>query len=133
MMPTVLELKGTPCVSMEAERTGRDQLIFSRSFSTPITTAAGLCQVMGVYAQMASARLAKHDLQAKVLTAFAATSQFKPNEKVLPLGLPRAADTHRAVCRGNPHSEFALTPPHEAGSGRSRARLIPWTWKSREP
>jgi DNA polymerase V len=36
---------------------------------------------MSVYAQMASARLAKHDLQAKLLTAFAATSHFNPNEK----------------------------------------------------
>ncbi|XAS74029.1 Y-family DNA polymerase [Micrococcaceae bacterium Sec5.1] len=84
MMRTVLELQGTPCIPMEEERIGRDQLIFSRSFSTPITTTAGLRQVMSVYAQMASARLAKHDLQAKVLTAFAATSHFNPNEKSFP-------------------------------------------------
>ncbi|MFK0007763.1 Y-family DNA polymerase [Paenarthrobacter sp. NPDC090520] len=84
MMRTVLELQGTPCIPMEEERIGRDQLIFSRSFSTPITTAAGLRQVMSVYAQMASARLAKHTLQAKVLTAFAATSHFNPTEKSFP-------------------------------------------------
>ena len=38
MMRTVLELQGTPCIPMEEERIGRDQLIFSRSFATPITT-----------------------------------------------------------------------------------------------
>lgn len=84
MMRTVLELQGTPCSSMEEERIGRDQLIFSRSFATPITTAAGLRQVMSVYAQMASARLAKHDLQAKLLTAFAGTSHYNPNENSFP-------------------------------------------------
>ena len=84
MMRTVLELQGTPCIPMEEERIGRDQLIFSRSFATPITTSAGLRQVMSVYAQMASARLAKHDLQAKLLTAFAATSHYNPNEKSFP-------------------------------------------------
>jgi DNA polymerase V len=43
---------------------GRDQLIFSRSFSKSITTAADLRQVMRVHAQKASARPAKHGLQA---------------------------------------------------------------------
>jgi DNA polymerase V len=84
MMRTVLELQGTPCIPMEEARIGRDQLIFSRSFATPITTASGLRQVMSVYAQMASARLAKHDLQAKLLTAFAATSHYNPNDKSFP-------------------------------------------------
>ncbi len=84
MMRTVLELQGTPCIPMEEERIGRDQLIFSRSFSTPITTAAELRQVLSVYGQMASARLAKHDLQAKLLTAFASTSVYNPNDKSFP-------------------------------------------------
>jgi DNA polymerase V len=84
MMRTVLELQGTPCIPMEEERIGREQLIFSRSFSTPITTAAGLRQVMSVYAQMASARLAKHDLQAKLLTAFAGTSHFNTHDTSYP-------------------------------------------------
>ncbi|MET3721295.1 nucleotidyltransferase/DNA polymerase involved in DNA repair [Arthrobacter sp. UYEF21] len=69
---------------MEEERIGRDQLIFSRSFATPITTAAGIRQVMSVYGQQASARLAKHGLQAKVLTAFAGTSHFNPNDTSYP-------------------------------------------------
>lgn len=44
MMRTDLELQGTPCIPMEEERIGRDQLIFSRSFAKPITTAAGIRQ-----------------------------------------------------------------------------------------
>ncbi|NYD78400.1 DNA polymerase V [Arthrobacter cupressi] len=95
MMRTVLELQGTPCIPMEEERVGRDQLIFSRSFSTPIRTAGAMRQVMSVYAQQASARLAKHRLQAKVLTAFAATSYSNPADTsypsvVVPLPMPTA-------------------------------------------
>ena len=95
MMRTVLELQGTPCIPIEEERIGRDQLIFSRSFATPITTAAGIRQVLSVYGQQASARLAKHGLQAKVLTAFAGTSHFNPNDTsypsvCVPLPMPTA-------------------------------------------
>jgi DNA polymerase V len=84
MMRTVLELQSTPCIPMEEERIGRDQLIFSRSFATPITTAASMRQVMSVYGQQASARLAKHGLQAKVLTAFAGTSHYNPEDTSYP-------------------------------------------------
>ena len=95
LMRTVLELQGTPCIPMEEERVGRDQLIFSRSFSTPITTTAELRQVLSVYGQQASARLAKHHLQAKVLTAFAGTSHFNPKDTsypsvCVPLPMPTA-------------------------------------------
>ncbi|GGJ53804.1 hypothetical protein [Glutamicibacter ardleyensis] len=38
----------------------KDQLIFSRSFSDPITDRVGMEQVMGIYAHRASARLHKH-------------------------------------------------------------------------
>ena len=84
LMRTVLELQGTPCIPMEEERIGRDQLIFSRSFAKPITAAADLRQVLSVYAQQASARLAKHGLQAKLLTAFAGTSYFNQHDKSFP-------------------------------------------------
>ncbi|WP_207307680.1 Y-family DNA polymerase [Arthrobacter sp. S39] len=95
LMRTVLELQGTPCIPMEEERVGRDQLIFSRSFSTPITTTAELRQVLSVYGQQASARLAKHHLQAKVLTAFAGTSHYNPKDTsypsvCVPLPMPTA-------------------------------------------
>jgi DNA polymerase V len=95
LMRTVLELNGTPCIPLEEERIGRDQLIFSRSFATPITTGAGLRQVLGVYAQQASARLARHGLQTKVLTAFAATSYYDPHGNsypsvCVPLPMPTA-------------------------------------------
>jgi DNA polymerase V len=95
MMRTVLEVQGTACIPMEEERIERDQLIFSRSFAKPITTSAGIRQILSVYGQQASARLAKHGLQAKVLTAFAGTSHFNPKDTsypsaCVPLPMPTA-------------------------------------------
>ena len=79
LMRTVLELNGTPCIPMETERANKQQMIFSRSFSTPVTTLEGMRQVMSLYAQSAAVRLAKENQIAKVLTVFAGTSHF--NEK----------------------------------------------------
>lgn len=79
-MRTVLELRGIPCIPMEEERVIKDQLIFSRSFSDPITDRMGMEQVMGIYAQQASARLHKHQKQAKILSAWAMTSYYNQHQ-----------------------------------------------------
>lgn len=73
---TVLELNGTSCLPLEEERADRQQLIFSRSFSVPVTTAAEMRQVMSIYAQQAASRLQREHQQARVLTAYAGTSHF---------------------------------------------------------
>ena len=84
MMRTILELRGIPCIPMEEEHEIKDQLIFSRSFSTPITNTHDMEQVLGIYAQQASARLHKHQRQAKVLTAWAMTSYYNTNDSHQP-------------------------------------------------
>ncbi len=123
LMRTVLELQGTPCIPLEEQRTGRDQLIFSRSFATPITTGAGLRQVLGVYAQQASARLARHGLQAKVLTAFAATSFYNPQSSshpsvCVPLPMPTADPVLLA------RAAYALLPRIDGGVKYVRAGIM---------
>jgi len=123
MMRTVLELQGTPCIPMEEERIGRDQLIFSRSFSTPITTAAGMRQVLSVYGQMASARLAKHDLQAKLLTAFAQTSVYNPNDRSFPtvsVKLPMPTSDPVLLTR----AAYALVPRIQEGVRYAKAGIM---------
>lgn len=81
---TVLELNGIPCVPMESERADKKQMIFSRSFSTPVTTVEGMRQVMSVYAQKAAVRLAKENQLARILTVFAGTSHFNDRESSYP-------------------------------------------------
>lgn len=73
---TVLELRGTPCVPDVDESAGPAQVIFSRSFSRPVTTQAEMAEVMNVYAQRAAARMAAQGQRARVLTVTAGTSRF---------------------------------------------------------
>ncbi|MFK4298106.1 DNA polymerase V [Arthrobacter sp. GAS37] len=75
-MRTCLDLKGVKAVQLEEERRGKEQLIFSRSFSEPITTTNGMRQVLSVYAQKAASRLVHHGQIAKIVTAWAGTSHF---------------------------------------------------------
>lgn len=79
LMRTVLELRGTSCIPLEPVRKFKDQLIYSRSFSYPITDREDMAQVMSVYAQRASKRLVRDGQQAKLLTAFCATSFYGEN------------------------------------------------------
>lgn len=83
-MRTALELRGIPCIPMEEEREIKDQLIFSRSFSEPITDRDAMEQVLGIYAQQASARLHRHQREAKILTAWAMTSDFNDRQSHQP-------------------------------------------------
>ena len=83
-MRTLLELRGIACIPMEEEREIKDQLIYSRSFSEPVTSRDGMEQVLGIYAQMASGRLHRHQREAKVLTAWAMTSYFNDQQSHQP-------------------------------------------------
>lgn len=73
---TVWELRGVPSIPLEEERQTKEQLMFSRSFSEPVTTADGMRQVLSMYAQQASTRLRAQQSVARVLTAFCSTSMF---------------------------------------------------------
>ena len=83
-MRTLLELRGTSCIPMEEEREIKDQLIYSRSFSQPVTDQDGMEQVLSIYAQMAATRLHRHQREAKVLTAWAMTSHFNDQQSHQP-------------------------------------------------
>lgn len=76
LMRTVLELRGISCIPLEEERKFKDQLIYSRSFSTPIVDREEMAQVMSVYAQRAAKRLVRDGQHAKHLSAFCATSYY---------------------------------------------------------
>ena len=84
MQRTIMELNGIPCIPMETEIATKQQLIFSRSFSTPVTTEARMHEVMAIYAQQAAIRLAKDHQQAKLMTCFAGTSHFNEKARSFP-------------------------------------------------
>lgn len=76
LMRTVLELNGVRAIELETERKVKDQLIFSRSFSTPIETEKEMHQVLSIYAQKAAHRLHKDRQVCAHLSAFCSTSYF---------------------------------------------------------
>ncbi|MFC0247293.1 MULTISPECIES: Y-family DNA polymerase [Citricoccus] len=79
---TVRELRGTPCIPLEEEpRQYKDQLIYSRSFSEPVTTTPAMRQVLSIYAQQLASRLRSAGQQARVLTAWASTSPFATDQE----------------------------------------------------
>ncbi|GHD00466.1 Y-family DNA polymerase [Zhihengliuella salsuginis] len=99
---TVLELRGTACIPPIDERADAHQIMFSRSFSTPVDTAAAMADVMTVYAQSAASRLSARGLQAEVVTAFAGTSRFAAGEASNPsvsVPLPAPTDDPIAIVR----------------------------------
>lgn len=107
---TVYELRGIPCIPLEAPRATREQLIFSRSFSDPITTPERMRQVMSVYAQQAAIRLRRQGSLAKTLTVFASTSSFSQGEQhhpVLALNLEHPTDDPLVLAK----AAIAALPP----------------------
>ena len=81
---TVLELNGTECIPHAEERVDKQQIMFSRSFSTPVTTVEGMESVMAVYAQRGASRLNQEGLRASAMTVTAGTSRFAAGEGSFP-------------------------------------------------
>lgn len=74
---TVMELRGISCIPIEPEpRAYKDQLIFSRSFSRPVSSSDEMRQVLSIYAQKVSGRLRAQGQAAGVVSAWASTSPF---------------------------------------------------------
>lgn len=76
VMRTLLELRGQPCVELADAREFHDSLVFSRSFSAPVTERGTMEQVLTSYAQRACTRLNTRQSEARALTAWAMTSWY---------------------------------------------------------
>lgn len=89
---TVFELNGQRCIGPLEERADRGQVMFTRSFSTPVRTHEAMEEVMSIYAQKAASRLAREGRYAALLTVTAGTSRFARGEASFPsaqVRLPR--------------------------------------------
>ncbi|WP_171042219.1 Y-family DNA polymerase [Sinomonas gamaensis] len=122
VMRTVLELNRIPCIPLEEARQGKEQLIVSRSFSTPVTTRAEMRQVLTVYAQQSSARLERHHQAAKLLTAFADTSHYAQDHSFPTVLVPLPAPTTDPVVLARAAQK--LLPRLEEGTGYARAGIL---------
>ncbi|MGO1320875.1 MAG: Y-family DNA polymerase [Galactobacter sp.] len=92
---TVRELNSVSCLQANEVKSDRAQVIYSRSFSHPVTSRAQIREVANLYTQRACVRLAEQGLRARVLTVSAGTSRFASGEASfpsvsVPLGTPTA-------------------------------------------
>ncbi|MGG5753698.1 DUF4113 domain-containing protein [Zafaria sp. Z1313] len=124
MQRTVLELNGTPCIAPVDERADQQQVMFSRSFSTPVDTAAQMEEVMSVYAQKAAGRLAAKGLRASVVTVSAGTSRFAHGTQSFPsasVPLPVPTDDPIRITRA---AVAAMRGRFEPGAAYVRAGVM---------
>jgi DNA polymerase V len=101
---TVLELRGTPCIEIEErDSQRRGQVMFSRSFSTPVTGTEAMHQVLSIYAQNVTRRLRQQGSVAGSVYAFAATSWHDRSQAFHQIGeaaaLPERTDDPVSVMR----------------------------------
>lgn len=114
---TVMELNGTECIPHAEEHVDKQQIMFSRSFSAPVTTVAGMEEVMTVYAQRGAARLNEEGLRAAIMTVTAGTSRFAAGEGAF---RPR-----RSASRRPPGTPLCWSGPPLPPSGKAPLPVPP--------
>lgn len=78
LQQTVLELNGVPCIEIiERDAVRTYQVMYSRSFSTPVRGVTQAYQVLSIYSQNVTRRLRRQQMTAGALWAFASTAWYK--------------------------------------------------------
>ncbi len=123
MERTVYELRGIPCIPLEEQPPNKEQLIFSRSFSAPVSTREGMQQVFSIYAQRASSRLRERGLVTGIVSAWASTSRFREGEfhtAHIAVGMPTETDDPVGIAK----AAFTALPRIRPGSDYVRAGVV---------
>lgn len=74
---TQLELRGTPCIDLEAAVAPRKSIVTSRSFGRPVTSLTDLREAVATYVTIAAAKLRDSGQQAGCLQVFLTTNRFR--------------------------------------------------------
>lgn len=99
---TLLELRGTPCLTVEEAPAARQQIMVSRSFGSSIAHADGIVEAVSEFASRAAEKLRSQDSVAGAVNVFFHTSPFRKNDRqhhpqfTIPLPRP-TADTRQLV------------------------------------
>lgn len=94
MERTVLELRGTSCLSLEEVQPAKQQIICSRSFGQPIYTLPDMDEAVASYTGRAAEKLRRQGSAAGAISVFLMTNRFKPsdpqysNSVTVPLATP---------------------------------------------
>lgn len=121
---TVFELRGVSCTPIDDQpQPDKQQLIFSRSFSSPVTTVAEMRQVLSIYAQKVSTRLRAQGLVAANVAAWASTSwysTFESHAPYVPVQLTTETDEPITIAK----AAGALLPRLQPGTKYVRAGVV---------
>ena len=99
---TLLELRGTPCMDVDHEPAAQQQMMYSRSFGTPVTELPGLIEVVSQFASRVAEKARQQEAAAGAVHVFITTSPFRKNDRqhspslTVPLVRP-SADTRVIV------------------------------------
>ena len=73
---TVMELRGQPCVKLEAAPPARKSVVSSRSFRYPVSELSGLQEAISCYVAIGARKLRNQGLAASNIHVFLSTSRF---------------------------------------------------------
>ena len=108
---TVLELRGVPAFQLEQEPSPKQSIVRSRSFARPIDRWEDLSRALSSFASRAAEKLRDQQAAAGVLTVYATTNWFRPDE-------PRYAN-HATVRLLAPTNDTPTLVRHAREAGRS--------------
>lgn len=77
----VLELRGEPCIPLEAETPDRKNVCVSRSFERVIRDPAALVEAVTTFASAAAVKLRRQDLATRYVSVFIQTDRHAPVEQ----------------------------------------------------
>jgi DNA polymerase V len=78
---TVLELRGTSCLSMDEAPAAKQQILVSRSFGKAVTDVAGIVEAVSEFASRAAESLRLQNGAAGAVNVFFTTSPFRQNDR----------------------------------------------------
>ncbi|MBM3617090.1 MAG: Y-family DNA polymerase [Alphaproteobacteria bacterium] len=81
MQRKVLELRGIPCESGEHESSGKNAIMASRSFGTPLTKLEDVQEAVTSYTARASRKLREQQSVARVVSVYIQTNRHNPRER----------------------------------------------------
>ena len=77
---TAMELRGTPCISLEKAVPAKKSICTSRSFGQAVQNLADLQEAVATYTAQAAYKLRRAGLRTTVVDVFIRTNSFKKNE-----------------------------------------------------
>jgi len=125
MERTMMELNGTPCISMEEVASVKQQIISSRSFGTPVKDIEQLQEAVATYIAIAAEKLRAQGSAAGMVQVYIRTSAFRTDihsyngQQTIPL--PAASDDTLCLTRA---ALWGLKRIYKPGYSYSKAGVV---------